>query len=54
MVTVYYDTGTVVEYDGRTYRPENLERGDEVRVEVRRDGSRYEADEIQVVENVRD
>ena len=54
VVEVYYDTSTVVEYDGRSYKPENLERGDEVRVDVRRSGSRYEADEIQVVENVRD
>jgi hypothetical protein len=54
VVEVYYDTSTVVEYDGRRYSPENLERGDEVRIDVRRDGSRYEADEIQVVENVRD
>jgi hypothetical protein len=54
LVRVYYDSSTRVEYDGRSYRPENLERGDEVRVDVRRDGSRYEADEIQVVENVRD
>jgi hypothetical protein len=54
VVEVYYDNSTVVEYDGRRYGPENLERGDEVRIDVRRDGSRYEADEIQVVENVRD
>ena len=54
VVEVYYDNSTVVEYDGRRYSPENLERGDEVRIDVRRDGSRYEADEIQVVENVRD
>ena len=54
VVEVYYDSSTVVEYDGRSYKPENLERGDEVRVDVRRSGSRYEADEIQVVENVRD
>ena len=54
VVQVYYDTSTVVEYDGKRYRPENLERGDEVEIEVRSRGSRYEADEIQVVENVRD
>jgi hypothetical protein len=54
VIEVYYTSSTVVEYDGRRYRPENLERGDEVRVDVRRDGSRYEADEIQVVQNVRD
>jgi hypothetical protein len=54
VVQVYYDSNTVVEYDGKQYRPENLERGDEVEIEVRSSGSRYEADEIQVVENVRD
>ena len=54
VVEVYYDSSTVVEYDGRSYKPENLERGDEVQIDVRRSGSRYEADEIQVVENVRD
>ena len=54
VVEVYYNTSTVVEYDGQRYQPENLERGDEVRIDVRRSGSRYEADEIQVVENVRD
>jgi hypothetical protein len=53
-VQVYYDSSTVVEYDGKRYKPENLERGDEVRVEVRQSGSRYTADEIQVVANVRD
>ena len=54
VVQVYYDSNTVVEYDGKNYKPESLERGDEVEIEVRTSGSRYEADEIQVVENVRD
>lgn len=54
VVQVYYDSSTVVEYDGKRYKPESLERGDEVEIEVRSRGSRYEADEIQVVENVRD
>jgi hypothetical protein len=54
VVQIYYDSNTMVEYDGKRYRPENLERGDEVEIEVRSSGSRYEADEIQVVENVRD
>jgi len=54
VVQVYYDSGTVVQYDGKQYKPESLERGDEVEIEVRSSGSRYEADEIQVVQNVRD
>jgi len=54
VVQVYYDSGTMVEYEGKQYRPENLERGDEVEIEVRSNGSRYEADEIEVVANARD
>ena len=53
VVEVYYDSSTSVDYNGRTYKPENLERGDQVQVEVRDTGSRYEADQIKVVENVR-
>lgn len=53
-VQVYYDSSTRVEYDGKSYKPESLERGDEVRIEGRESGSRYTADEIQVVANVRD
>jgi len=30
-----FDSRTTVEYQGRSYRPENLERGDQVRVQVR-------------------
>jgi hypothetical protein len=38
---VGYDTRTLVEYQGRTYRPEDLQRGDLVRIQARRaaDGS---------------
>jgi hypothetical protein len=54
VVEVYYDSSTVVEYNGKRYKPDSLERGDEVRLEVRDTGSRYETSEIQVVENVRD
>lgn len=35
---VVYDNRTVVEYQGRTYRPENLQRGDLVRVQARQAG----------------
>lgn len=34
-----YDERTQVEYQGRRYRPEDLERGDQVRVQARRMGS---------------
>lgn len=32
--TVFYDSRTVVEYSGETYRPQDLERGDEVTVQL--------------------
>ena len=43
-----YDSGTRVEYQGRSHRPEDLERGDEVRVRTRGAGGRIMADEIVV------
>jgi hypothetical protein len=54
VVEVHYDSNTIVEFEGRRYQPGNLERGDEVQVEVRDTGSRYVADEILVVASVRD
>ena len=41
MVAVRYDADTTVRYQGRTYSPENIERGDEVRIQAARgrDGS---------------
>lgn len=52
-VRLYYDDRTTVEYRGRTdYRPENLERGDLVEIDVRRVGDDYLAEEILVVESV--
>lgn len=53
VVVVHYDTQTLVEYQGRRYSPENLERGDEVEVEVRDSGGRLLAEEIRVVNDVR-
>lgn len=49
VVTVYYDANTIVEYQGRRYSPENLERGDMVEVEVSRLNGRLVAEEILVV-----
>jgi len=50
VVTVYYDAQTVVEFEGRRYQPDNLERGDEVEIDTRTlSGGRLMAEEIQVV-----
>lgn len=35
VIQVRYDASTVVEYQGRTYAPEGLERGDLVRIDLR-------------------
>jgi hypothetical protein len=51
VVLVHYDANTTVEYQGRSYKPENLERGDEVEVEIRDVGGRLMAQEILVVRN---
>jgi hypothetical protein len=48
-VTVRYDDKTVVEYQGRRYGPENLERGDAVEIELRDGGGEPIADRIVVV-----
>jgi hypothetical protein len=52
-VIAQYDASTRVEFEGRAYRPEDLERGDQVRVRTRSDGGRLIADEISVVRNSR-
>jgi hypothetical protein len=51
--SIYYDADTVVVWQGRTYDPEDLERGDQIVVEGVNTGGRYVADEIEVVRNVR-
>ena len=38
-VQLVYDARTTVEYQGRSYRPENLQRGDLVRVQARQVGN---------------
>ena len=51
---VYFDKHTrVVYHNTRSYRPTDLERGDEVRISGFRDGSRFVADTITVTRNVR-
>jgi hypothetical protein len=49
VVTVHYDSNTVVEFEGRRYQPENLERGDRVEIEIRNSSGRMIAEEILVV-----
>lgn len=51
--TVYYDNRTVVEYQGETYRPEDLERGDEVTVQLADRSNTELAERIVVVRDVR-
>ncbi|HUP21952.1 MAG TPA: DUF5666 domain-containing protein [Thermoanaerobaculia bacterium] len=50
---VYYDERTVVHFDGREYKPENLERGDEIRVTGQRHDNRFLADTITVERDIR-
>jgi hypothetical protein len=50
VVQVYYDARTTVEYRGRTYRPEDLQRGDQVRIQTRRVGGNQRVAERIIVE----
>lgn len=50
-VRVYYDERTPVEYQGRTYRPENLEPGDQVAVRVNQSGNQLFAESMTVLYN---
>ncbi len=54
-VRVYYDNSTTVQYQGRTYQPQDLERGDQVDVRVQQSGSNSTlvADSINVLSDVR-
>ncbi|HKH43678.1 MAG TPA: hypothetical protein VKM72_03350 [Thermoanaerobaculia bacterium] len=49
VVLVHYDAQTVVEFQGRRYQPENLERGDEVEIDARTISGQLVAEEILVV-----
>ena len=51
--SIYYDNRTQVQWQGRTYSPADLERGDEVSVHGYNDNGRYVADQITVTLNVR-
>ena len=49
VVLVQYDNQTIVEFEGQRYKPENLERGDVVEVQIRDLGGRRLAERITVV-----
>ena len=51
--TVYYDGNTVVDYGGRVYRPEQLERGDVISIQGRRLNDGWLAERIRVEVDVR-
>ena len=50
-VRVYFDNQTTVSYNGQSFRPEDLERGDEVTVRVDESGNRLMADSMTVTYN---
>jgi hypothetical protein len=50
-VRVHYDEKTPVTWQGNTYRPADLERGDEVAVRITRSGDRFHAESMQVLHN---
>ena len=50
-VRVYYDDRTTVNYQGKSYRPEDLERGDQVSANVAESGNRLLADAMTVTYN---
>ena len=50
-VRVYYDNNTRVVYNGQSYRPQDLDRGDQVDVRVTQSGNKLLADNIDVTYN---
>jgi hypothetical protein len=52
VVTVGYDSGTRVDYQGRAFRPQDLESGDQVRVTTHGSADRVIADRVSVLRNV--
>ena len=51
--SIYWDSSTRVEYQGKTYNPSDLERGDQISVRGVNENGRYVADVITVTRNVR-
>jgi hypothetical protein len=52
-VRVYYDDRTTIDYQGRTYQPSDLERGDEVSIRVDDSGNQLIAQTMSVTYNSR-
>jgi hypothetical protein len=50
---VYYDNRTTLNYQGRNFRPDQLERGDEVTVRVDQSGNQLIAETMDVTYNTR-
>ena len=50
---VYYTSSTPVNYNGKNYRPQDLERGDQVMVHVDQSGNRLNAESMNVTYNAR-
>jgi hypothetical protein len=51
--SIYYDDRTTIDYQGRTYRPNDLERGDEVSVRVNDSRNHLVAETMSVTNNSR-
>jgi hypothetical protein len=51
-VRVYYDDQTTVSYNGKTYRPQDLERGDQISANVGESGNNLVADSVTVLQDV--
>jgi hypothetical protein len=51
-LVLYYDERTVVEHQGQTYRPQDLENGDRIVAEVEQSGSRLYVEDIEVLYDV--
>ena len=52
-VRVYYTSSTPVNWNGSTYRPQDLEHGDQVNVQVDQSGNRLNAESMNVTYNAR-
>jgi hypothetical protein len=50
---IYYDNRTTLNYQGQTFRPDQLERGDEVTVRVDQSGNQLIAETMDVTYNTR-
>ena len=50
--SIYYDQNTVVEFQGKQYSPENLEKGDQISVTGSNSGGQYVARRITVLRDV--